>query len=231
MLKQYPAWWWGTSIAWRVLGPRADGDDQDRGVVLVAESLMVESSPRKEWGLLWPFSLFALAQKLWTQGKIQLDFMLRHLGHREKFLFIYEDEHFRRAENTSEIRGGLRVGLVDGTPFHQCRHADILEERGLTLDLLVPLCPEGGRILSRLVPGVSGPTEGFSWACPSGYMVPATSLGGSIRSLNGGWQLQQYEQQHEAGLVALRASRDKASATVHRAIAGAFWLHGDRRHS
>lgn len=33
------------------------------------------------------FSLFALAQKLWTQGKIQLDFVLVHLGHRGKFIF------------------------------------------------------------------------------------------------------------------------------------------------
>lgn len=43
--------------------------------------------------------------------------------------------------------------------------------------------------------------------------------------------MQQYEQQHEAGLVALRASRNKASATVHHAVAGVSWLHGGRRPS
>ena len=58
-----------------------------------------------------------------------------------------------------------------------------------------------------------------------------TSLGSSFRRFNEGRQLRQYEQQHEAGLVALRTSRDKASAIVQCAVAGGFWLHGGRRHN
>lgn len=62
-------------------------------------------------------------------------------------------------------------------------------------------------------------------------MAPAAPLGGSVRGFNGDSQLQKYLQQLEAGLAALEASRDKASAVIHQALADGCWQHGGRRHS
>ena len=67
----------------------------------MAESLVDEVALWQRKGHPLTLSLFTLLQKLWTQGDIQLDFVLLYLGRRDKFLFsIYGDEHFRRANNT-----------------------------------------------------------------------------------------------------------------------------------
>lgn len=72
------------------------------------------------------------------------------------------------------------MGLVAGTLFLQCRHIDNLEERGLTLDLLVYPCSLGGRAWQ----GWCQVFQIFLETSP-GQMVPAASLGDSIRSFNG----------------------------------------------
>lgn len=53
----------------------------------MAESLVDEVALWQRKGHPLTLSLFTLLQKLWTQGDIQLDFVLLYLGRRDKFLF------------------------------------------------------------------------------------------------------------------------------------------------
>lgn len=53
----------------------------------MAESLVAEVALWQRKGHPLTLSLFTLLQKLWTQGDIQLDFVLLYLGRRDKFLF------------------------------------------------------------------------------------------------------------------------------------------------
>lgn len=100
MLKQYPAWWLGSSIAWRVLGPKLSRTDQDRGCCPPGWVSCGWGCPPAERGASCdPFHYL-----LWCGNGdsrwYSVTLFLLHLGYSGKCVFIYGNKHFRWADST-----------------------------------------------------------------------------------------------------------------------------------
>lgn len=178
----------------------------------------------KERGFLCLFSLFALVQKLWTQGESQLYFVLLHLDIWMS-VYLWRQTFQKSKQHISNTRG---TPSEQHFPFLEFKHADILEERRLTLGLLVPPVSLGRK----------NPVKAGARYFRPHWGIPEASHGRCGTSIFIRWQYQGFKWGLTVTIVLSAWSRAggfgsiKRQSLCHDSLCpvGGCWQHGGRRH-